>query len=159
MFVIFSALSWFYLTQNLYFHLLLYLLLLAWILFAFEKSWQNQSHRGVVDLFKLQENVVCKNEFNTSETLFIIENLGTFIFMPFSDMWLLNIFGFSNFSYTHGLNSIVFSPSKYIKIWYFSHKIQESSVGKKGASSGFNSRVKAVVLLTFMTCIGKLIDN
>ena len=33
------------------------------------------------------------------------------------------------------------------------------SVGKKGASSGFNSRVKVVVLLTFMTCVEKLIGN
>ena len=37
---------------------------------------------------------------------------------------------------------MVFSQSsKYIKILYFSSKTRGSSVGKKGASSGFNSRV------------------
>ena len=36
-FVFFLTLNWFYLTQNLYFHFLLYLLLLAWILLGFEK--------------------------------------------------------------------------------------------------------------------------
>ena len=30
---------------------------------------------------------------------------------------------------------------------------------QKGASSGFNSRAEPVMLLTFMTCIGKLIGN
>ena len=74
-------------------------------------------------------------------------------------LWQYDIF-FSDFSYTPGLTSIVFNQSsKYIKIWYLSHKIRESSVGKKGASSGFNSRAKPVVLLTFMACIGKLTGN
>ena len=42
--------------------------------------------------------------------------------------------------YTPGFTSIVFKQSsKYIKIWYFSHKNRGSSVDKNGASSGFNS--------------------
>ena len=43
LFVLFPTLNWFCLTQNLYFYLLLYLLLLVWILFVFERSWHNQS--------------------------------------------------------------------------------------------------------------------
>ena len=39
--IFFPTLNWLYLTQNLYFHLLLYLLLLAWILFSFETCWHS----------------------------------------------------------------------------------------------------------------------
>ena len=33
------------------------------ILFGLEKSWHNQSHRGVVYLFKIQDGVNCKKKF------------------------------------------------------------------------------------------------
>ena len=57
-----------------------------------------------------------------------------------------NIFCFFDFLYTLGLTSIAFNESsKYIKTWYFNHKNQGSSVGEKGALSGFNSRVKVVL--------------
>ena len=39
--IFFPTLNWLYLTQNLHFHLLLYLLLLAWILFSFETCWHS----------------------------------------------------------------------------------------------------------------------
>ena len=86
---------------------------------------------------------------NTYETLCIVENficlfpmtVCTLIFMLFIDFWLnVNIFCFSDFSYTSDLTSIVFKQSsKNIKIWYFSHKNRGPSVDKNGASSGFSS--------------------
>ena len=62
--------------------------------------------------------------------------------------------------YTPDLTLIVFKQSlNYIKIWDFSYKNRGSLADKNDASSGFNSRVKAVALLTFMAYIKKYIHN
>ena len=63
LFVFFLALNWFYLTQKPYFHLLHYLLLLAWMLFGLEKCWHNQIHGRVGYLFKLLKDAICKSKF------------------------------------------------------------------------------------------------
>ena len=89
LFIFFPTLNWYYLTKNLYFHLLLYLSLLAWINFGFENCWYKQSHIGVVYLFKLQENVACNTwlnlSANTYKTLYIIEN---FICLFYDSMYI-----------------------------------------------------------------------
>ena len=100
---------------------------------------------------------------NIYETLCIIENficqvydnkIGTVIFMPYQYLcWYEHIF-FSDFSYTPGFTSFFVKQSlKYSENWYFSHENQGSSADKNGSSNGFNSRVKAVVMLTFIAYI------
>ena len=67
---------------------------------------------------------------------------------------------FIDFLYAPDISLTVFNQSsKYIKICYFSHKSRGSPVDKNKASNGFNSRVKAVVLLTFMAFIKMFIHN
>ena len=62
--------------------------------------------------------------------------------------------------YNPGLTSIVVNQfSKHFKIWYFSHRNRGSSVGKSGSSNGFNSCVKAVLLLTFAAYIENFVHN
>ena len=62
--------------------------------------------------------------------------------------------------YTPGLTSIVFKQSSNIlKFNILATWTVGPSVGEKDGSSGFNSCVKAVVLLTFMTYNEKFINN
>ena len=57
----------------------------------------------------------------------------TLILCPLQICNYIKSFCFSDFSYTFGLASVFFNQSsKYIKMWYFSHKNQRLSVGKKG---------------------------
>ena len=71
------------------------------------------------------------------------------------------IFSFSaDFSYNPGLTSLVVSQSsKFFKIWYFSHENRGLSVDNYATSNGFNSRVRAVLLLTFTVYMEKFILN
>ena len=49
--------------------------------------------------------------------------------------------------------------SKYVKNWYFNNKSRGSSVDKNGASNGFNSLVKVIVMLTFIVYIEKSVHT
>ena len=80
--------------------------------------------------------------------------------MSFLDLRLYKHFFFSGFSYTPGLTSIIINQSsKCFEIWNFTYEDQGSSVDKNGNLNGFNSRVKAVLLLALSAYVQKFINN